>query len=150
MCRCSDLGFLLSVSGGIGSQKGSLRTRSEAWSFTRTRSPTAASIDSRLRACHLRGRGFVYFGPALRLDCMHDTPMGALCGLVLWGNRSPTPDITVVLVASPGPSWVGGSGRNYCAPSPERCEAARWVRGAVLILLRTALPPTPIREQGWR
>src|SRR4029077_14737016 len=47
-------------------------------------------------------------------------------------------------------STGGGSGRHYCAPGPERCEAARWVRDAVSILLRTALPPTPIREQGWR
>jgi hypothetical protein len=31
MSRCSDLGFSVSVSGGIGSQKGNLRTRSEAW-----------------------------------------------------------------------------------------------------------------------
>jgi hypothetical protein len=80
MCRCSDLGFLLSVSGGIGSQKGSLRTRSEAWSFTRTRSPTAASppviADCAPVTCAVVGS----FILGRHYDCVNDTPMRALCG----------------------------------------------------------------------
>jgi hypothetical protein len=83
MCRCSDLGFLLSVSGGIGSQKGSLRTRSEAWSFTRTRSPTAASppviADCAPVTCAVVGS----FILGRHYDCVNDTPMRALCGFVL-------------------------------------------------------------------
>jgi hypothetical protein len=37
------LAVLFVIGSGIGSQKGNLRTRSEAWSFIRTRSPIAAS-----------------------------------------------------------------------------------------------------------
>jgi hypothetical protein len=63
-----DLGNSLSVSNGIGSfQKGDLRTQSQGC-ITRTRFGDRRKPAHRSpRACHWRGRGFVYLSPALRL-----------------------------------------------------------------------------------
>jgi hypothetical protein len=72
MCRCSDLGI-----SPVGQRRDRLTERQPADQirglvFIRTkvadrRKPGPAQPIDSLRACHWRGRGFVYFGPALRL-----------------------------------------------------------------------------------